>query len=115
MDTKSAGGCAARSARATSRSSCSPRSPRPSSEDDPHLREVLRIQLESHAFDVIEACDGQEAISRATEMLPDLALLDVMMPHVDGYEVCRRLRSAFGTRHIPIIMLTAKSTPELGG
>jgi PleD family two-component response regulator len=79
-------------------------------EDDPHLREVLRIQLESAGFEVIEACDGDEAIARASAQMPDLLLLDVMMPHVDGYQVCRRLRGAFGTRHIPIIMLTAKST-----
>jgi PleD family two-component response regulator len=78
-------------------------------EDEPHLREVLRFQLESAGFEVIEACDGQQAVARANESLPDIALLDVMMPNVDGYEACRRLRASFVTRHIPIIMLTAKT------
>ena len=78
-------------------------------EDEPHLREVLRVQLESTGFEVIEACDGRQAIARATDDAPDLVLLDVMMPHLDGYEVCRRLRTAFVTSHIPIILLTAKS------
>jgi diguanylate cyclase (GGDEF)-like protein len=79
-------------------------------EDEPHLREVLRYQLEHDGYEVIEAVDGQQALERANECLPDLVLLDVMMPHLDGYEVCRRLRSSFVTRHIPIIMLTAKTT-----
>ena len=78
-------------------------------EDEPHLREVLRFQLESHGFEVIEACDGEQAVTRANESIPDVALLDVMMPNVDGYEACRRLRASFVTRHIPIIMLTAKT------
>jgi diguanylate cyclase (GGDEF)-like protein len=80
-------------------------------EDEVHLREILRFQLESAGFEVIDAGDGEEAVQRATEMVPDLILLDVMMPHVDGYEACRRLRASYVTRHVPIIMLTAKSTP----
>ena len=78
-------------------------------EDEPHLREVLRIQLEAAGFEVAEACDGEQAVTLATDSLPDLVLLDVMMPRVDGYEACRRLRASFVTRHIPIVMLTAKS------
>ncbi len=78
-------------------------------EDEPHLREVLRLQLEANGFEVMETCDGEQALKAANESLPDLALLDVMMPHLDGYEVCRRLRASYVTRHIPIILLTAKS------
>ena len=78
-------------------------------EDEPHLREVLRFQLESAGFEVIEACDGEQAVAKANDFIPDIALLDVMMPNVDGYEACRRLRASFVTRHIPIIMLTAKT------
>jgi diguanylate cyclase (GGDEF)-like protein len=78
-------------------------------EDEPHLREVLRLQLESAGFEVIEASDGEDAVARAGDFLPDIALLDVMMPRLDGYEACRRLRASFVTRHIPIIMLTAKT------
>jgi PleD family two-component response regulator len=58
---------------------------------------------------VIEAANGSDAVLVAREQLPDLLLLDVMMPDLDGYEVCRQLRSSFGTRHIPIVMLTARS------
>jgi diguanylate cyclase (GGDEF)-like protein len=79
-------------------------------EDEPHLREVLRFQLESDGYEVLEAKDGQEALDLATRHQPDVLLLDVMMPQYDGYEVCRRLRASFMTRHIPIILLTAKST-----
>lgn len=79
-------------------------------EDEPHLREILRFQLESAGFDVRDSCDGQEALELALSDPPDLILLDVMMPRMDGYETCRRLRESFLTRHVPIIMLTAKTT-----
>ena len=78
-------------------------------EDEINLRDVLRIQLEFAGFEVLEARDGREAVELATEQHPDLVLCDVMMPFLDGYEVVRRLRASFATRHIPIIMLTAKS------
>ncbi len=78
-------------------------------EDEPHLREVLKLQLENAGYDVVEACDGAQAIDLAQREAPDLVLLDVMMPNMDGYETCRRLRALFVTRHIPIIMLTAKT------
>ncbi|MGH7741048.1 MAG: response regulator, partial [Candidatus Eiseniibacteriota bacterium] len=73
-------------------------------EDEPHLREVLRFQLEAAGYIVLEARDGQQALDVATETLPDLLLLDVMMPHLNGYEVCQLLRAEYATRHIPIIM-----------
>jgi PleD family two-component response regulator len=78
-------------------------------EDAPNLREVLSIQLGAAGYEIVEAADGREALERARKEQPDLVLLDVMMPHMDGFEVCRRLRASFLTRHIPIIMLTAKS------
>jgi len=78
-------------------------------EDETNLRDVLRIQLEGDGFQVLQAKDGREALEVAIKGLPDLVLLDVMLPHVDGYEVCRRLRGTFATHHIPIIMLTAKA------
>jgi diguanylate cyclase (GGDEF)-like protein len=79
-------------------------------EDEPHLREILRFQLEGAGFDVRDASDGQEAFELALTDPPDLILLDVMMPRMDGYETCRQLRASYLTRHVPIIMLTAKST-----
>ena len=78
-------------------------------EDELHLREVLRLQLEVAGFEVTEARDGDQAVELARKLLPDLLLLDVMMPRRDGYQVCRDLRSDFSTRHIPIILLTAKT------
>jgi len=78
-------------------------------EDDPHIREILAFQLQRFGYDVIECPDGDVAIAAARSRAPDLALLDVMMPGLDGYEVCRRMRASFLTRHIPIIFLTAKA------
>jgi PleD family two-component response regulator len=77
-------------------------------EDELNLRQVLTLQLENAGYEVIEAEDGQVALDTAQRVCPDLVLLDVMMPQMDGYEVCRRLRASYVTRHIPIIMLTAR-------
>ena len=81
-------------------------------EDEPNLREVLHMQLELAGFEVVDACDGQVALELAGQANPDVILLDVMMPRVDGYEALRRLRASYATRFIPIIMLTAKDTRE---
>ena len=81
-------------------------------EDEHHLREVLRFQLEAAGFEVVAAEDGQQAVDLALEKLPDVVLCDVMMPYLDGFEVTRRLRAAYATRHIPIILLTAKAEAE---
>jgi PleD family two-component response regulator len=78
-------------------------------EDELHLRQVLTIQLEHAGYEVLQAEDGQQAVAMAAEHLPDLVLSDIMMPNMDGYEACRRLRASFATRHIPVILLTAKS------
>ncbi len=81
-------------------------------EDDAGIRSVLRMLLETHGFSVVEAVDGQDALDKVHEMMPDLVLLDVMMPRLDGHEVCARLRDSFTTRHIPIVMLTARAEPK---
>lgn len=78
-------------------------------EDEFSLRQVLRTILECEGFVVIEAENGVEALRLSHAELPDLALLDVMMPDLDGYEVCRQIRGSFATRHIPIVMLTART------
>ena len=81
-------------------------------EDEINLREVLRFQLTTAGYELVEAEDGLQAIDKAREAMPDLILLDVMMPHLDGFAVVRELRKSFLTRHIPIIMLTAKAELE---
>jgi diguanylate cyclase (GGDEF)-like protein len=81
-------------------------------EDELNLRQVLTLQLEVAGYEVVEAENGQIALEKAQTILPDLVLLDVMMPQMDGYEVCRRLRASFTTRHIPIIMLTARGEDD---
>ena len=78
-------------------------------EDEPAQREVLAYNLEAEGFVVQRATNGEEALVLVAESPPDLILLDWMMPHVSGLEVCRRLKMRPETRSIPIIMLSARS------
>ncbi|MDH3198575.1 MAG: response regulator, partial [Candidatus Krumholzibacteria bacterium] len=77
-------------------------------DDEPHIRQILKFTLEKAGYQVFSATDGEEALARASEIKPHLVLLDVMMPRMDGYEVCRKMREDFGLSQIPVIMLTAK-------
>jgi len=86
--------------------------PRPSIllvEDEPSQRAVLSYNLEAEGFEVQTADNGEDALALISEAAPDLILLDWMMPHVSGIEVCRRLKARPETRGIPIIMLSARS------
>ena len=78
-------------------------------EDEPAQRDVLAYNLEAEGFVVQRATNGEEALLLVAENPPDLILLDWMMPHVSGLEVCRRLKMRPETRSIPIIMLSARS------
>ena len=78
-------------------------------EDEQSLSDVLAYNLRKTGFDILQAADGQTAINRAQLHLPDLIVLDLMLPVLDGLEVCRQLRGDPRTRVIPILMLTAKS------
>ena len=78
-------------------------------EDEPAQREVLAYNLESEGFDVRRAENGEEAMLLVAEALPDLVILDWMMPLLSGIEVCRQLKTRDDTRHIPVIMLSARS------
>jgi len=78
-------------------------------DDERDIRLVLRTRLELEGFQVIEAGDGAEAVRLALDDSPDLIILDVMMPELDGVEVCNRLRASFSTRNIPVIMVTARA------
>ena len=77
----------------------------------PNVR-LLEAKLTSEYFDVVTAMDGATALARMAEHLPDIVLLDVMMPGMDGFEVCRRIRKDPKTAHIPVVMVTALSDPE---
>ena len=77
-------------------------------DDEPDIVEFVDYNLRREQFETRAAADGLSALRAAREMLPDLILLDLMLPGVDGLEVCRQLKSATETEHIPIIMLTAK-------
>ncbi len=78
-------------------------------EDDRSLVEVLKYNLSQAGYSVIAALDGQDGLNQARLQLPDIILLDVMIPVLDGIEVCKRLRANPDTRDIPLIILTAKS------
>jgi diguanylate cyclase (GGDEF)-like protein len=78
-------------------------------DDDEDIVRFVEVNLRLEGFQVATASDGDEALRAAYDLTPDLILLDVMMPEVDGFEVCQRLRSDARTRQISIIMLTAKS------
>jgi len=74
-------------------------------DDDPNIRELIRVFLRNEGFDVYEAADGVEALATLATLKADLAILDVMMPNLDGWELCRELRAAYD---MPLLMLTAK-------
>jgi diguanylate cyclase (GGDEF)-like protein len=78
-------------------------------DDEEHIRKILQFQLEKNGFTVVTADNGETALQMVHRELPDLIILDLMMPKMDGFEVCERLRGDFHTNRIPIIMLTAKS------
>jgi DNA-binding response OmpR family regulator len=77
-------------------------------DDDPDILALVRLRLERDGCEVLSAPDGETAFDLAVARTPDLALLDVMMPRLDGYEVTRRLRGHGPTASIPIILLTAR-------
>jgi len=78
-------------------------------DDDEDILELVAFRLERSGYTVLRATDGEEALRLALEAKPDLAVLDVMMPKLDGYELTRRLRADDATRRMPIILLTARS------
>ena len=77
-------------------------------DDEPHIRRILQFLLEQEGYEVHQAANGEEALAMVDRIRPDLILLDVMMPKVDGFTVLGHLRGNFETRQVPVIMLTAK-------
>lgn len=79
-------------------------------DDEPDAIELIRFNLKASGYDVITAEDGEEALLKARKFSPDLILLDVMLPEIDGLEVCKILRRDPATAKLPVIMLTAKAS-----
>jgi len=78
-------------------------------DDDPGLRRLIGTTLGTEDFDLLQAVDGEEALQIARQQHPELVLLDVNMPKLDGFEVCRHLKSEPATSGIKVVMLTARS------
>lgn len=82
-------------------------------DDDAGLRQLLCMTLKFVGLDVREAGDGLDALAQIRADLPDLVLLDVVMPKMDGLTLCRTLRADPATEHLPVIMISGKSDPRL--
>ena len=78
-------------------------------DDDEDIVRFVEVNLRLEGFEVVTAGDGKEALEKARAITPDLVLLDIMMPEMDGFQVCQTLRASARTKNIPIIMLTARS------
>jgi len=78
-------------------------------DDEPQLVEMVKIRLEANDYEVILASDGEQALEKARGEKPDLIILDIMLPKMDGYKVCRMLKFDDKYSNIPVIMLTARS------
>lgn len=81
-------------------------------EDEESLLKLESILLTSKGYNVEGAMDGQSALKLVAKMKPDLVLLDIMIPGIDGFEVCRQIKANEATRHIPVIILSAKKSKE---
>ena len=78
-------------------------------DDERHIVRLVQVNLERAGYQVVSAFDGKEALKKVESEKPQLLVLDVMMPHMDGFEVLKRLRANAATKDIPVIMLTAKA------
>jgi two-component system alkaline phosphatase synthesis response regulator PhoP len=77
-------------------------------DDEVNITQILEFSIGAEGYEVITALNGEDAIETARRELPDLIILDVMMPRIDGYEACRILKANPLTKNIPVILLTAK-------
>jgi DNA-binding response OmpR family regulator len=75
-------------------------------DDDPNIRELVSALLQNHGFEACEAADGRDALQKMTNDNPNMVIVDIMMPNMDGFELCRHLRRYY--ENMPILMLTAK-------
>ena len=77
-------------------------------DDEFYIVHILYFSLGMEGYEVITALDGEQALEKLKTEKPDLIVLDIMMPKLDGYEVCKAIKSSPETRHIPVILLSAK-------
>jgi len=77
-------------------------------EDEPDIRDLISFTLRFAGHEVISTSNGEEALQKALEAIPDLILMDVRMPRMTGYEACKRIKTEESTRHIPVAFLSAK-------
>ena len=80
-------------------------------DDEIYIVHILEFTLTMEGYEVVTAADGEEALQKVQQERPDLIVLDIMMPKMDGYEVCRRLRQDEDLRGLPVILLSAKGRP----
>src|SRR6266542_2987266 len=78
-------------------------------DDDPVILRLLQVNLELEGYDVMSAHHGEEALELASKEVPDLVILDIMMPRLDGYQTAERLKSQESTKQVPIIFVSAKA------
>jgi len=82
-------------------------------EDEADHIEMVKMRLEACGFEFISAKDGEEGLKKAASEKPDLVLLDIVIPKIDGFEVCRRLKSQPATRNTPVLVITASGLKDL--
>jgi len=78
-------------------------------DDEPALVELIKIRLEANGYEILTAGDGQQALDTARKEMPDLIILDLMLPKIDGYKVCRMLKFDEKYKKIPVLMFTARA------
>ena len=78
-------------------------------EDEAEMREAIKLRLEANQFEVITAADGSEGLSKSRTEKPNLIILDIMLPKLDGFRLCRMLKFDENYKNIPVIILTAKT------
>lgn len=77
-------------------------------DDEEYIQHILNFSFGAEGYEVVTAADGEEALDKARKERPDVIVLDIMMPKMDGYEACKKLKSDPQTKAIPVILLTAK-------
>ena len=81
-------------------------------DDSPNIREILKVSLEGDGYTVLLAEDGEQALDLVAREKPDLLIMDIMMPRVNGFQVCRRVKTDRATDDVPVIMLSAKTAQQ---